>query len=58
MYGSEKVKQRCDDCCLQYATIVKITTSLKGVSWQTVVESESLTYDSYDGQGSATVMFP
>ena len=52
------IKQRCDGTYVQYATRVRIATSVEGVTWQTVVESESLSYDSDDGEGSATVMFP
>ena len=47
------IKQRCD--YLQYPTRVKITRSADGASWQTVIESENL---SYDTQGSCSVWFP
>ena len=50
------IKQRCD--FPQYVTRVKISRSANGVSWQTVIESEDLTYDSYDQQGSCSVLFP
>ena len=53
------IKQRCDSCCHnQYATTVKITRSADGSSWEIVIDSEDLTYDSYDGHGSAIVWFP
>ena len=52
------IKQRCDSCCLQYATRVKITRSVDGASWLTVIESEDLIYDSYDGRGATSVWFP
>ena len=53
------IRQRCDTSAhgLQYASRVKITRSADGVSWQTVIESENLIYDSYDGQGSCSVWF-
>ena len=47
------IKQRCD--LLQYPTRVKITRSVDGASWQTVIESEDLSYDS---QKSCSVWFP
>ena len=49
------IKQRCD--YLQYPTRVKITRSADGASWQTVIESEDLSYDFYDTQGSCSVWF-
>ena len=53
------IKQRCDlRDGFQYATRVKITRSVDGVSWLTVIESEDLIYDSYDAQGSCSVWFP
>ena len=53
------IRQRCDTSTdgLQYASRVKITRSVDGVSWQTVIEREDLIYDSYDGQGSCSVWF-
>ena len=53
------IKQRCDtQAGIQYATRVQITRSVDGVTWQTVIESEALHYDSYNGQGSCSVWFP
>ena len=53
------VKQRCDSCCRnQYVTRVKITTSVDGVNWETVMESENVIYDVYNGQGKYSVWFP
>ena len=49
------IKQRCD--IWQYPTRVKITKSADGASWQTVIESENLSYDSYDKQGYCSAWF-
>ena len=53
------IKQRCDSPHTnQYATRVKITTSVNGVSWETIIESEDVIYDVYDGQGKYSMWFP
>ena len=53
------IKQRCDSCCRnQYATRVKITTSVNGVSWETVTESEDVIYDVYNGPGKYSMWLP
>ena len=50
------IKPRCDSCCKQhYVTRVKIATSVDGVSWETVIESEDVIYDVYDGFGKYSV---
>ena len=51
------IKQRCD-ASSQYATRVKITTSVDGLSWQIVIGSEDVIYDVYNGQGIYSVWYP
>ena len=50
------IKQRCGT--EQYPTRVKITRSADGASWQTVIESENLSYNSYDSEKLCSVWFP
>ena len=53
------IQQRCDSPYhTQYATRVKVTTSVDGVNWQTIIESEDVVYDVYSGPGKYSVWFP
>ena len=53
------IKPRCDRCCRQhYVTRVKISTSVDGVNWETVIESEDVIHDVYNGFGKCSVWFP
>ena len=53
------IQQRCDSPYNnQYATRVKVTTSVDGVNWQTIIESEDVIYDVYHGPGKYSLWFP
>ena len=53
------IKQRCD-YAPQYVTAIMVKTSEEALQWQDVIGSTDIRslYDAFDGQQSATVLFP